>query len=139
MVDPGAQEGIRTLLGASLVLLGASHVVRARGWVDFFNALLARPDGTLIIGMYTLPVGLLIVVLHNVWVLGTPVLVTIVGWVMVLKAAAYLLWSGAARKLAPEHRRQTGTLRVAGTVMVVLGGVILLGDLLRTPLGGGAG
>ncbi|MEO1129059.1 MAG: hypothetical protein AAFX05_05035 [Planctomycetota bacterium] len=139
MVEPGTQEVLRTLLGASLVLLGASHVVRARGWVDFFDALLERPDGTLIIGMYTLPVALVVVVLHNVWEVGTPALVTLVGWVMLLKAAAYLLWGGTAKKLAPKHRRQTSTLRVAGVVMVSLGSAILLGDLLRGPLDGGAG
>ncbi len=44
----------------SLVIFGLSHAAHPRLWADFFHAMKATGFAPLIIGLYTLPTGLVI-------------------------------------------------------------------------------
>ena len=51
----------------TLVIIGLSHAARPRLWADFFNAMKRNGYAPLIIGMYTLPTGLVFLLGHNIW------------------------------------------------------------------------
>ena len=70
----------------TLVIIGLSHAAQPRLWADFFNAMKRTGFAPLIIGMYTLPTGLVILLGHNIWAWDWPVFVTIAGWGMTMKA-----------------------------------------------------
>jgi hypothetical protein len=81
----------------------------------------------LIIGMYTLPTGLIILLGHNVWAWDWPVFVTIAGWCMTTKAAICLLFpAGPNRMIGNADRWQKAFcgFRIVGAVMSVLGVVL---------------
>jgi len=56
----------------------------------------------LIIGMYTLPTGLVILLGHNIWAWDWPVVVTIAGWGMTIKATLYLIFPALPNRMAGE-------------------------------------
>ena len=60
--------------GLSLVIVGLSHAAQPRLWAEFFNAMKRTGYAPLIIGMYTLPTGLVILLGHNNWAWDWPVL-----------------------------------------------------------------
>ena len=100
-----------------LLIACLSHIAQPKLWADFFRALGRTGVAPLIIGMYTLPIGLLIVVGHNRWVWDWPVLVTVAGWVMTVKAIIYLLVPGVANRMvadADRWERGFGVFRVVG-------------------------
>jgi hypothetical protein len=76
-----------------------------------------------------LVLGLTVVTLHNVWVADWPVVITVVGWIMVLKSVAFLFlpqvmtvfvsWSLASL---------TVWIRIAGLVLATLGGTLVYLD-----------
>ena len=52
------------------------------------------PLYTVMLGMFTLFLGMLIVNLHNVW-RGWPILVTLIGWVLLVEGIFYIAWPQA--------------------------------------------
>src|SRR5262249_50697635 len=107
------------------LIVGLSHLTRPRAWADFFMWLHARGHaGVFVHGFLSLGFGSVIVAFHNVWA-GLPIVLTVVGYLYLVKAALCFL--------VPEPRRRTlggvsqggaGELRLQGMVFVGLGGVL---------------
>jgi hypothetical protein len=77
--------------------------------------------------MYTLPTGLIILLGHNIWAWDWPVLVTIAGWAMTIKATIYMLFPAAPNRMIDNADRWQWAFsgfRVVGAVMGVLGVVL---------------
>ncbi len=111
----------------TLVIIGLSHAAQPRLWAEFFNAMKATGYAPLIIGMYTLPTGLVILLGHNIWAWDWPVFVTIFGWSMTLKATLYLIFPTLPNRMianADRWQKAYGVFRVVGAAMCVLGVVL---------------
>ena len=84
----------------------------------------SSPGVTYLGGIFTLIIGCLIVVSHNVWVASWPVVITIIGWGAMLKGFALLicpesmLWF--TRKLGANHT----IYRSIGVLVLVMAAVI---------------
>ena len=106
-----------------LLIMCLSHAAQPRLWADFFLAMKRTGLAPLIIGMYTLPVGLLLVVGHNLWVWDWPVFITVFGWAMTVKATIYLLFPAVPNYMidnAERWEKRIGGYRVAGVIGAVL-------------------
>lgn len=109
----------------SLLITGLSHLVQPRRWADFFHTLRQQPTTPFLIGVLSLPLALLVVLGHNVWVWDWPVAVTLFGWLLLTKCVVYLLYPAAFKTVSPEHHATFQRSFVAvGAVMTVLGGVL---------------
>lgn len=116
-------------LAVTLVAIGLSHIVAARAWIALFADLFTKPWAGLLLGALTLPFGLSIVLLHNLWVPRLALATTIVGWGWTIKGTLYLL---APRTPARVSRRVLSerTIVIGGGVSVLLGAAIALGAFL---------
>jgi len=73
----------------NLMVIGISHVVRPRVWVDFFVFLRERGEaGVFAVAVLNLIFGSIIVAFHNVWS-GIPLMLTVLGWANVVKSLLY--------------------------------------------------
>jgi len=67
-------------------------IANRRTTIDAVNALVRNPSLVLLAGIFAVAVGLGLVIGHNVWSGGAlPVVVTIVGWVSLIKGVALLV------------------------------------------------
>src|SRR5919112_1076938 len=89
----------------SLITGGPPPAPQPRLWAEFFNAMKRTGYAPLIIGMCTLPTGLVILLGHNVWAWDWPVFVTIAGWGMVIKATIYMLFPAASIRMIDKADR----------------------------------
>jgi uncharacterized protein YjeT (DUF2065 family) len=110
------------------LVCGLSHAVAPARWVALLWPLRERDTGGLILAAMSLPVGLVIVLGHNVWVLDVPVIITVAGWLTTIKSVAYLVFPRAHRSVMRSSERLTGGrpergFRIIGVVMMVLGAV----------------
>lgn len=79
------ESAIERFTVLSYLIIGLSHILQPRVWVQFFLNLRDKGEaGIFAIAFLHLPLGLLIVSFHNVWT-GIPAVVTVVGWANVLK------------------------------------------------------
>jgi hypothetical protein len=72
-------------------------------------------------GIITLPAGLAIVIVHNVWVAGWPVIITIIGWLAVLAGITRMLAFGGIRSIGRAMLDKTSLFAVPGAIMAALG------------------
>lgn len=126
------ENGIRVFAVINLAIMGLSHVVAHRAWGDFFERLVAlgRP-GAFAHGFLTVFFGSLVVGLHNVWS-GPSIVLTVVGWMYIVKATMVFLnpdWAvRSMSRVTPETSR---ILIVPGLIMLAVAAVVLF-DVLRT-------
>jgi hypothetical protein len=122
---------IERYFAISLLAVGLSHIALAREWRDFFLLLKETGVAGIIIAMFTFPLGLLIVLGHNIWVLDLPVVVTVCGWGMTLKSASYALVPGQAERMIPAGANAHRKYRAGGCVALAIGGLLLYHSFFR--------
>jgi len=103
------------------LVFGLSHLLYPAQWAALFLPLRERKSGGFLLALFNLPVGLMVVLWHNVWVWDIAVVVTVAGWVMVLKSVVYLLFPRALLRVMPTEARMTRAFRIAGAVSILLG------------------
>ena len=114
------ETAIEKLVAIFFLLIGISHILQPRAWIEFFIRFRDKgPVGSLQLGLFHLPLALLIVSFHNVWH-GLPLVVTIIGWAQLLKSLLYLTY--------PKHGlRMLATMSIERSWQFVAGGVFALG------------
>jgi len=107
------------------VIIGFSHLLQPQAWINFFKLLLKHQrSGSFINGFITLPMGVLIVSFHNVWV-GLNMLLTILGWCYILKATiAFCFPAISLRSMKRVEKNNVAEFRIAGVIMILIAGVL---------------
>jgi hypothetical protein len=123
---------IEKLVTITLLVIGLSHIFQPRTWAEFFIRFREKGAvGSLEIGLFHLPLALLIVSFHNIWQ-GIPMVVTIVGWAQLLKSLLYLTYpKQGLRMLALVVVERSWGYVVAGIISVALSGLIAFSLLRR--------
>ena len=82
------------LIGIYLIVFGLAMLLRKVAMLDAVMGIMHSPPLTLMLAMIILAAGIAIVLTHNVWSGGVfPVVVTVIGWLTVLKGAALMFLS----------------------------------------------
>jgi hypothetical protein len=80
------------LIGLYCIVCGLTEMIHKQATLDAVGALLGNPSAALWVGMTTVLIGLAMVLGHNLWRGGAlTVVVTIVGWIALLKGLVLLL------------------------------------------------
>jgi hypothetical protein len=75
-------------------------------------------------GVLMLTAGLAVVLTHNVWAASWRVLITLIGWVIIVGGALRILVPDRLEPLARRMLRHPQALTVAGVVMLAIGAVL---------------
>ncbi len=68
------------LMGPAAIVMGAAMLINPVNMREMANDFLEHRGLIFLAGILTLVAGLAIVLTHNVWVAGWPVIITIIGW-----------------------------------------------------------
>jgi len=115
---------IQEIFSPVWLILGISRAVHSRLWLDLIAEVRKSRFAGFFMGISALPVGLLLIVGHNQWVLDWPVFITVVGWGMAIKGTIYLLVPNAAEAVIERAGKSERVLRVSGIVMAAFGAVL---------------
>lgn len=75
-------------------------------------------------GVITLPVGLAIVVTHNVWAADWRALITLIGWIAVLAGTARLALPAAMKTVGEAMLEKPFMIAAPGALMAIMGGYL---------------
>ena len=106
-------------------ILGLSHILQPKAWVDFFILLRNKGEaGAFVDGFLNLPMAAIIVGFHNTWS-GIPLVLTLVGWSLLIKSAIRF-WAPkqALRVMARVSLERSWEFQVAGAGLVALAGLV---------------
>ena len=125
------EEAIRVFAAVNFVTMGLSHIFRHRAWAEFFVYLhqQGRP-GAFANGFLSLFTGSLIVAFHNVWA-GLPTVLTVLGWLFVLKAAIIFIFPDVGLRSLARLRPDNSRVVIGPGVMFVIIGVVLAYSVLQ--------
>jgi hypothetical protein len=106
-------------------VMGLSHILQPKAWAEFFILLRGKGEaGAFVDGFLNLAVGVVIVAFHNVWS-GIPVVVTIVGWGLLIKGVIrFFVPTQGLRMMARVSIARAWEFQVAGVLLVILAGVV---------------
>ncbi len=100
------------------LVMGIAFLVNRKQFITVFREVMNSQTLLTYSGVIALIVGILLVTLHNVWVWGSPLLVTAVAWLAFIKGAVLLicpkLFNGWTAKLyQPERMLYLGCFMIA--------------------------
>lgn len=113
-------------------IIGVSHIVQSRVWVRFFMDLHRKGDvGSFLNALLHFPLGVLIVSFHNVWH-GLPVVLTLIGWGLVLKSFFYFVFpQRGVKMLARVTMEKSWQFVVAGVFALGMSGLLVFISLRK--------
>jgi hypothetical protein len=108
-------------------IVGVSHIVQPRVWVRFFMDLHSKGEvGSFLNALLHFPLGVLIVSFHNVWH-GLPVVLTLIGWGLVLKSFIYFVFpKRGVKMLARVTMEKSWESVVAGVFSICISGLLMV-------------
>ena len=107
-------------------IIGVSHIVQSRVWVRFFMELHSKGEvGSFLNALLHFPLGVIIVSFHNVWH-GLPVVLTLIGWGLVLKSFIYFVFpQRGVKMLARITTEKSWEFVVAGVFSLGISGFLI--------------
>jgi len=119
------------LIGPVMLVIGLAVFANQRAFRDMAEEFLASPALLFLSGLLVMPMGLAIVLTHNIWAADWRVLITLFGWLNAV--------GGVVRLIAPAWVMQTGRamlrrpafVPVAAAIWVVLGSLFCLFGFLH--------
>jgi hypothetical protein len=113
-------------------VIGLSHILQPKAWVAFFILLRDKGSpGAFVDGLLNLPLAAIIIGFHNSWS-GIPVVLTLVGWALLIKSVIRLCVPRmAVRIMGRVSIERAWEFQAAGAGLVMLAGIVAYGMYLR--------
>ncbi len=109
------------LIGPVMLAIGLAVFANPRGFRDMAEEFMASRALLFLSGLLIMPVGLAIVLTHNVWTADWRVLITIFGWLNVIGGALRLFAPPLLVKTGRTMLKQPHFTSIAAAIWVVLG------------------
>lgn len=107
-------------LGIFLVVVGLSMAANSKGTVAAIGEAIQNKGTLWTWGFIAVLVGAAILATRSVWTYGLPVLVTIIGWLALLKGALILIFPNAMVTLYKKFNKGSAIV-FCGIVMIIIG------------------
>ena len=113
-------ESIQLFFVINILVMGVSHLVRPKIWIKFFEYLSSKGEvGNIFNAMLSLAMGSIIVSFHLVWQ-WPMIIVTIYGFLSLLKGSLFLIIPGIGLKSISSVNEQGWKFQVVGVIMCVI-------------------
>jgi hypothetical protein len=112
------------LLGPLLLLTGAGIVLNPKSFRTIAGEVVRSVTLVYLFGFMDLAAGLAIVLTHNVWVASWRVLITLIGWLLLIRGAVRIVAPEIVMGYAAKVIRNKQVIPAAGAVVGVLGLVL---------------
>jgi uncharacterized membrane protein len=119
------------LLGPILIVMGAGMLLNQRSYRAMAEDFLASRALIYLSGLIALVAGLSIVNFHNVWALGWPVIITILGWLMLIGGSIRILAPDSVKRIGSTFLEKPEMIVIAAVVVIVLGAILAIAGYVR--------
>ena len=113
-------------------ITGVSHIAQPRVWSQFFMSMRGKGEvGSFLNALLHFPLGVVIVSFHNVWH-GLPIVLTLIGWGLVLKSFIYFVLPRRGMKVLERvSLERSWEFVVAGVFAIGISGLLIFSLLRR--------
>jgi hypothetical protein len=122
--DMQASIFLARLLGPLFLIVGASVLLNPKAFRDIAAEVVKSVTLVYLFGFLDFAAGLAIVLTHNLWVADWRVLITLVGWLLLIRGAVRILIPETVMGYAAKVIRNKQLMPVAGVVTGIIGLVL---------------
>lgn len=112
------------LLGPFFLVIGVGMAANPDHYRRMAEEFLASSALIYVAGLLAFVPGLAIVLTHNVWVFGWPLIITLLGWLGLVGGTFRLLFPAQVRTIGSAILSRAGWLRSGGFAVLALGAIL---------------
>ncbi len=109
------------LLGLYIALMGVIMIVKRRTMMGLMAAFVDHRPFTYVLASLRVLIGLAIVLAHNRWTGVLSAVVTLIGWITLLRGIVLMLLPYETERKALTYFQRSGPYYAAATIAIVLG------------------
>lgn len=113
------------VIGIVLFVIGFGFICNATHYQKMFAAVLKNDGFILFSAMFSLIIGTFLVLTHNIWEQSWVVIITIFGWIGLLKGFLLAIFPKQMVKMSSSMLKTAAMFRLAGIFFMLFGGVML--------------
>ena len=121
MTSPVSTRLMARTIGPVLLLTGAAVALRAAAVPQLIADLVRDQPLMLITGAFVLILGAVMIAAHNVWTSPAAIVVSLLGWITLVRGAVVLLLPDIVTTFAPYVIQYPQAIIAVGAVLVLLG------------------
>ena len=107
------------VVGLYLFLIGLAMLVHQARFKKTMTETLGNHSLVTLSGTMSLVIGLLLVISHNMWISAWPVVITIVGWIILLQAVMRIFFPDVFIKIMKDLMAKSGYLLLSWIWVIV--------------------
>jgi hypothetical protein len=112
---------LATVVGWVMVIFSIFVLLRHEHMKSIMEDVIAHPGLFFVFALMTLILGLLMVTSHNLWVMGWPVVITLISWLVLISGLIRLVCAETAMKLGKSFIKHPIRMQITGTIVLIIG------------------
>ena len=115
---------IARIAGLCYLIMGAGFLFNRKAFGQVMEDFCKNAAVVFYGGLLALVIGVVIILTHNVWVTNWTVMITIIGWLALIKGIWIIVFPNTVPKLMQVYKKNKNLLIVNPIVMLILGAVL---------------
>ena len=115
---------IARVFGLLYLTLGTSFVLNRKAFQQMMGDFCKNAALVFIGGIFAFVVGIVIILTHNVWVANWTVMITIIGWLGLIKGIWIIIFPNSVPKFMEAYQRNENFLMVHAAGALIFGAVL---------------
>jgi uncharacterized membrane protein len=112
------------ILGITYLAVGIGILSNPDFYRKMIPGFMENPPAVYLGGLVALVIGYLLVTFHNIWVKDWAVIITIIGWMALIKGLCLIMLPNVSMKISNYFVRITKYLTTWAIVVIILGGLL---------------
>ena len=108
------------LWGLYLVIISLSFLFNRKILESVITAISDKAF-VILAGFFTLSIGIIMVAIHNVWTPDWRIILTLFGWLALIKGVVYINWPELALKWGNKFQTNRGLVNILLVITLILG------------------
>lgn len=109
------------VLGWYLVIFSCMLLFRRKLLTAVFDDLFNHKGSVFIIAVITVILGLMLVLSHNIWVAGWPVVVTLLGWMILISGLLRMFFLESFMHMGKNFQNHATGMTITGIITLLVG------------------
>ena len=109
------------IVGPVFIIVVIGLLVNLKNYQGVIREFAESPGLRYLGALIALLFGMLIVLFHNVWTVQWSLVITILGWISLIKGAVLIIFPEMMTRLSDRYARSTTALRVHAVIILIIG------------------
>lgn len=108
------------IIGLFLVIVAGALLLNRKN-VNLLFSIYRNPESVFLTGVLDTFIGLSLVFTHNIWVMNFQVIITLVGWILLLRGAGRMLFPQKVVRMLEKYKKMQSLITLMLVMVLIIG------------------